>query len=115
MCVILRLRMYYICVHVVLSFLVCLLWLFSHGQVSEATTSVEVEVAVIPPSAFLVPVKDQVCGLLNTVDGVECIVLRFSDLTPMERGARRRVVIAPTVFMCAPTVCTKHACESSAS
>lgn len=30
-------------------------------QVAEATTSVDVEVAVIPPAAFLVPVKAQVC------------------------------------------------------
>ena len=41
--------------------------LFLLGQVSEATTSVEVEVAVIPPFPFLVPVKDQVCMLQEAI------------------------------------------------
>lgn len=41
--------------------------LFLLGQVSEATTSVEVEVAVIPPFPFLVPVKDQVCMLQKAI------------------------------------------------
>ncbi|CAN0288867.1 unnamed protein product, partial [Hapterophycus canaliculatus] len=50
--------------------------------VSEATTSVEVEVAVIPPFPFLVPVKDQ-------VDGVEGnkVVVGAQDLYTESQGA----------------------------
>lgn len=50
--------------------------------VSEATTSVEVEVAVIPPHPFLVPVKDQV----DSVDGNK-VVVGAQDLYIEDAGA----------------------------
>lgn len=56
----------------------CTCWLFLPYQVSEATTSVEVEVAVIPPFPFLVPVKDQVCVRATHHDqGCSCKVLLY--------------------------------------
>ncbi|CAB1112613.1 unnamed protein product [Ectocarpus sp. CCAP 1310/34] len=51
-------------------------------SVSEATTSVEVEVAVIPPHPFLVPVKDQVDG----VDGNK-VAVGSQDLYTEDAGA----------------------------